>query len=70
MISLIMMVSCFEIFFVINSQILFLVIKKSGFTVLRFLPWKFILALSNGAIDVLATAPANAPDTKDVIIFL
>lgn len=34
------------------------------------LPWKFIFVLSNGAITVLATAPATAPATKDVMILL
>lgn len=31
-------------------------------------PWKLILVLSNGAIVVLAAAPAAAPETSEVSI--
>ena len=49
----------------------FLILKKDLKIYKKYeLPWKLILALSKGAMAVLATAPANAPDTREVIIFL
>ena len=61
---------CFYINLSYASTILSKQAKNKNSSSLRHKPWKEIFVLSNGAIDVFATAPATAPESKEQIVWI